>query len=385
MAGENKGDLWYTVDMCVEKGKNDGYGHEAVCFFAAMCMFLSAVEYAIPKPFPFLRIGLANLPLIIALDFFSFRECLLLSLLKVFTQALISGTLFSYVFVFSFLGTFSSVISMYAVRIVAGDRVSHVGVSLAGSMANCLMQVFLCAVMLFGENTRFVAPLLLSFGFVSGICLGLVANVFCAKSRWISLVEGYRKVDCTGDSHGEEIDGRCSVFAERSVLQVSLNVFKVIVFVVGMLFISFVDDVKLEWTVVGLLFLMCFIFRRGKVKVLPSLFIVAGIVGFECIITNGRLLISIVGWNITEGSVLRGLLKSGRLIGMVFASQILLSGKFLFRGRVGLEFQRVQNSFKVLTSSKIKLRDGNVISQIDKRLCDSWVQIVGNVQDGDSL
>lgn len=40
--------------------------------FGALCFFLSAIEFVIPKPLPFLRIGLANVPLILALDVLSF-------------------------------------------------------------------------------------------------------------------------------------------------------------------------------------------------------------------------------------------------------------------------------------------------------------------------
>ena len=34
---------------------------------AAICLFLAGIEYMIPRPLPFLRIGLANLPLLLAL------------------------------------------------------------------------------------------------------------------------------------------------------------------------------------------------------------------------------------------------------------------------------------------------------------------------------
>ena len=41
-----------------------------VALAAAVCLFLASIEYVIPKPLPFLRIGLANLPLLLALDLF---------------------------------------------------------------------------------------------------------------------------------------------------------------------------------------------------------------------------------------------------------------------------------------------------------------------------
>ena len=35
-----------------------------IAFFSALCFFLSAVEYAVPKPLPFFNFGFANLPIL---------------------------------------------------------------------------------------------------------------------------------------------------------------------------------------------------------------------------------------------------------------------------------------------------------------------------------
>ena len=41
---------------------------DLVAFLGALCLFLSAIEYMIPKPIPFLRVGIANLPILLSLD-----------------------------------------------------------------------------------------------------------------------------------------------------------------------------------------------------------------------------------------------------------------------------------------------------------------------------
>ncbi|MDE6773691.1 MAG: Gx transporter family protein, partial [Treponemataceae bacterium] len=71
-------------------------------------MFLAAVEYAVPKPLPFLRLGLTNLPVILSLQKMRRRETLLLVLLKIVGQGILPGTIFSYVFVFSAAGSIAS-------------------------------------------------------------------------------------------------------------------------------------------------------------------------------------------------------------------------------------------------------------------------------------
>lgn len=68
--------------------------------FSLRCVFLSAVEYVIPKPLPFMRLGLANMPLVLALYVFGAKEILLLVLLKILGQGFITGTLFHIFFCF---------------------------------------------------------------------------------------------------------------------------------------------------------------------------------------------------------------------------------------------------------------------------------------------
>ena len=60
-----------------------------IALLGAFCLFLSAVEYMIPKPLPFTRIGLANLPLMLAVDILPFPAFLLLICVKIIGQALI--------------------------------------------------------------------------------------------------------------------------------------------------------------------------------------------------------------------------------------------------------------------------------------------------------
>jgi heptaprenyl diphosphate synthase len=161
-----------------------------LALMGAFCLFLSAVEYMIPKPLPFLRIGLANLPLMLALDIFPLRSFLILICIKVFGQALITGTLFSYIFLFSLAGTFLSALLMYFLRRTFGSRtlgqqrITFVGVGTAGAVVSNLSQLALAYVFIFGENVRYIAPPFLAAGLVTGIILGVFCEAFTRKSKW---------------------------------------------------------------------------------------------------------------------------------------------------------------------------------------------------------
>jgi uncharacterized membrane protein len=169
-----------------------------ISFFAALCMFLSAVEYAIPKPLPFMRIGLANLPILLSLHKMNKRSTLLLILLKIVGQGFISGTFFSYIFVFSAGGSFASGITMITVYALLGKTklTSFTGLSLAGSLANTIAQLVLARFILFGQNTRYIAPVLLISGLITGTGLGIFANMFVNRSKWYASLPDAAPCDC---------------------------------------------------------------------------------------------------------------------------------------------------------------------------------------------
>lgn len=155
-----------------------------VALFAACALFLSTIEYMIPKPVPFMRLGLANIPLILALGIFSNREYFLLLLLKVLGQGLISGTIFSYIILFSLAGSLSSALFMLIIYSIFREKVSRVGISLAGALGSTISQLFISRIILFEEATFVIAPLFLFSGLISSIILGLFANEFIHKSIW---------------------------------------------------------------------------------------------------------------------------------------------------------------------------------------------------------
>jgi heptaprenyl diphosphate synthase len=157
---------------------------DLVAFLGALCLFLSTVEYLFPKPIPFMRLGLANLPILVSLHLLPFPYLMLLTLVKVAGQGLVNGTLASYVFIFSVAGSYSSVLAMYAVSRISVRFFSLVGISLVGSLTSNAVQVLLSIFFIFGKNAVMIAPLFLGIGTISGLVIGLIAEKFVERSRW---------------------------------------------------------------------------------------------------------------------------------------------------------------------------------------------------------
>jgi len=157
----------------------------SLALLGAFCLFLSAVEYMIPKPLPFMRIGLANLPIMLACNIFPLPSFLVLVCIKITGQALITGTLFSYVFLFSMTGTFLSALTMYFLCNVLGRKyISFIGIGTAGAVVSNLSQLVLARIFIFHENVRYIAPAFLAAGLVTGIALGIFCEAFVRKSKW---------------------------------------------------------------------------------------------------------------------------------------------------------------------------------------------------------
>lgn len=158
---------------------------KTIALLGAFCLFLSAIEFMIPKPMPFLRIGIANLPLMMALYILPFRHYLVLVGIKILGQAIITGSLFSYIFLFSLTGTLLSALTMYGLRSILGqERISYIGIGTAGAIISNISQIALAWIFIFGNSIRVIAPPFFAAGIITGISLGVFCELFTQRSQW---------------------------------------------------------------------------------------------------------------------------------------------------------------------------------------------------------
>jgi heptaprenyl diphosphate synthase len=162
---------------------------ELIALLAACCLFLSTIEHCIPKPLPFLRIGLANLPILIALHFLPPLPYMILLCFKAGVQALVNGSLFSYTVIFSAGGTFSSGLVMMVSHRLLKRHMTFVGISILGALSSTITQLLLAGVLLFGDAVRLIGPPFLIMGLITGFLLGLFIEIFSSRSKWITLIK----------------------------------------------------------------------------------------------------------------------------------------------------------------------------------------------------
>jgi heptaprenyl diphosphate synthase len=161
---------------------------ECIAFLAGVALFLSIVEYALPRPVPFFRLGIANLPVMFAVRLLDAPSVILLVCVKVIALSFLQGTLISYVFLFSALGSLGSAAVMIALFRLFGERISFVGLGVSGALASNLIQIVLARFLVFGDAAWLIAPPFLIVGIVSSTLLGLAGNFFYSRSKLISLL-----------------------------------------------------------------------------------------------------------------------------------------------------------------------------------------------------
>lgn len=155
-----------------------------LAILGALSLFLSLIEYLIPKPIPFIKLGMANISILLSLILLTPKETLVLIFIKSVGGSLVTGTIFSWVFLYSISGSFVSGIIMLIIYNLLKEKVSMVGISIAGALGSNLTQIALATLFL-GNGAKYIGIPILISGFISGILTGLFSNRFINESKWI--------------------------------------------------------------------------------------------------------------------------------------------------------------------------------------------------------
>jgi heptaprenyl diphosphate synthase len=326
---------------------------DRVALFAALSLFLSIIELVIPKPIPFFRLGLANLPLLIALTLFTRREFVVLVLLKVFGQGIVSGTLFSYVFLFSATGSFSSGAVMLLLRRWYPNRSSLVGIGVVGAFASNSAQLLFASVYIFGRSTWLIAPLFLLIGTFSGIILGATAGYLLQHSRWLAVMPDELSPDQPSQPPKHEKHEK-QVHMEMIDIPAA-RVTPLVRLVSGLLMIApFIMQPQILLKFVHiLLFGLASLYLGKRVRILPGIMIAAAVTGAQLLTPLGEVLTYIGSFPITAGALRQGLLRGLNLVGLVYLSRYAVSPGLPIPGKLGALFYRVFYYFEELTAYRV--------------------------------
>jgi len=157
-------------------------GHTAAGRVARLGMLLGvaltlyAVESALPSPFPFLRIGLANIATLIALITLGFADALAVTVLRVVVASLVVGTFLGPGFGLAMAGGVAGAVGMGLAARFAFPPLSVVGVSVVGAVLHNLAQLGVLSGFYTGPGPAVrLLPVALLVSAATGLATGLIA------------------------------------------------------------------------------------------------------------------------------------------------------------------------------------------------------------------
>ena len=142
--------------------------------YTALALIFSYVETLLPINFgiPGVKLGLANLIVVIALYKMSAKEAYILSIIRIVLSGFIFANLFS--ILYSLAGGLLSLLVMTFLK--KTNLFSIVGVSMAGGVFHNVGQLIMAIIVLESLNIAYYFPVLIVSGILTGILIGFIAN-----------------------------------------------------------------------------------------------------------------------------------------------------------------------------------------------------------------
>ena len=143
----------------------------------SLSIVLSIVESLVPVfngIIPGLKIGLANIAIMIALYAYGIKEAIFVSIARIFIVGMLRTGLFNITFFFSISGTILSLIAMFIFKKI--NIFSIIGVSIIGSIFHTIGQIIVAILFVQNLNILYYLPALLICAIITGVLTGYISK-----------------------------------------------------------------------------------------------------------------------------------------------------------------------------------------------------------------
>ncbi|PLX85782.1 MAG: hypothetical protein C0618_10105 [Desulfuromonas sp.] len=148
-----------------------------LALFIALAIAVHAIEFLLPSPLPWFRVGLANILTVTALFLYGAQAAWTVTLTRILVGALLLGTLFSPGFFLSLSGGLLATVLMTGLYGCLPTRIGPVGVSLVGALGHASGQLLMAWLLIIRHpSVWLMLPYFLLFSFISGLLNGLAAS-----------------------------------------------------------------------------------------------------------------------------------------------------------------------------------------------------------------
>jgi len=153
-----------------------------IALLVTIASVLFTLESFIPSPIPWIRLGLANGITLIALTWWGMKEGFIITILRVIVGSLLTGKLFSPVFIFAIAGGLSSTFAMGMLLSLKDSVFSLIGISIFGAVVKNIVQLGLVYFIFIKQITVFnLIPIFLLSSLITGIIIGFFTHLIDTK------------------------------------------------------------------------------------------------------------------------------------------------------------------------------------------------------------
>ncbi|MDI6840784.1 MAG: Gx transporter family protein [bacterium] len=145
-------------------------------FLTGIAIGIYAIETIIPKPLPWLRLGLSNAVVLCVIVIFSLKYGLLVSILRTGVGSLLTGTFITPFFLFGLSGGIASTGAMWLFYNIGKRVFSLIGVSIIGALTHNIVQLYVAYLIYIKRPEIFyLLPVFILLSIITGSITGIGA------------------------------------------------------------------------------------------------------------------------------------------------------------------------------------------------------------------
>lgn len=151
-----------------------------ISMLLAMAIVLNYLESFIPVFVPGVKLGLANVIILIMLYEFKWYEALAVDILRILIVSLIRGTILSPAF---FMALSGGMLSYLIMLLFSRIKIfSKIGVSVLGSLSHAIGQIVIAIILLDSFDLVYYLPFIAILSLGTGIISGIITSLYLKRS-----------------------------------------------------------------------------------------------------------------------------------------------------------------------------------------------------------
>ena len=151
-----------------------------ISMLLAMAIILNMLESFIPMFVPGVKLGLANIIILIMLYEFKTYESFMVCVLRILVVGLLRGSFFTPTFFMSLSGGMLSFVVMYCFSKI--KIFSPIGTSVLGALSHSIGQIIVAVIIMSSEAVVYYLPFIGILSLVTGVFSGIITNIYLKRS-----------------------------------------------------------------------------------------------------------------------------------------------------------------------------------------------------------